>query len=84
MAEHDDVERVLSCPVCGQAMEIKKKRGIAVDVCPDHGIWFDAGEFEAAVARIKRSRPSRADVSRARKSGKMSGALFGWWALLGD
>ena len=77
-------ERVLACPVCSQAMDVKRKRGITVDVCEDHGIWFDAGEFEAAVERIKRSRPSRVDVRRARRSGKMSGALFGWWSLLSD
>ena len=81
---HLESERVLMCPVCGRAMDLERRRGIAVDVCDDHGVWFDAGEFEAAMARLKRSRPSRADLARARRSGKMSGALFGWWSLLAD
>ena len=83
-APEGEAERVLMCPVCGSPLDLRRKRGITVDVCEEHGIWFDAGEFEAAVERIKRRRPSRADLARARRSGKVSGALFGWWSLMSD
>ncbi|HEX7666185.1 MAG TPA: zf-TFIIB domain-containing protein [Polyangiaceae bacterium] len=45
--------RYLRCPFCHERMNrgiFGKKSGIIVDVCPQHGTWFDAGEIERAVA----------------------------------
>ena len=45
---------ILSCPVCRAPMTARTLRGdehLVVDVCAEHGTWFDAGELRAAVAR---------------------------------
>lgn len=47
----DDV-RYLPCPMCGERMNrsiFGRKSGIVVDVCAQHGTWFDHGEVEVAV-----------------------------------
>lgn len=79
-------ERVLLCPVCGARLEIERESGVSVDVCRDHGVWLDAGELETIVARLRSrlGRKSRRHVREARRSGKIDGALWGWWSLLGD
>lgn len=44
--------RYLACPMCGEPMNrsiFGRKSGIVVDVCPQHGTWFDHGEVETAV-----------------------------------
>lgn len=58
--------RYLSCPMCGERMNrtiFAKKSGIVVDVCPNHGTWFDAGEVERAVAFARKH-----DVGSAKPS----------------
>ena len=74
------------CPQCGRRMDVQVRKGTKIDVCPDHGIWLDKGELDEILAAVRGSvrRNQRAAVRRARKDGKVSGALFGWWALLGD
>lgn len=45
--------RYVRCPFCHERMNrgiFGKRSGIIVDVCPQHGTWFDAGEVERAVA----------------------------------
>ncbi|MBN2195565.1 MAG: zf-TFIIB domain-containing protein [Polyangiaceae bacterium] len=40
--------RYLACPACAKLMHRKnfgRRSGVIVDVCPHHGIWFDAGEL---------------------------------------
>jgi Zn-finger nucleic acid-binding protein len=46
----------LRCPVCRRPMVEEHAYGrgpmVPVDVCPDHGAWFDGGELQAVVARL--------------------------------
>ncbi|MGH7284998.1 MAG: hypothetical protein ACRELY_26015 [Polyangiaceae bacterium] len=51
-AHLEDV-RYLACPFCGERMNraiFGRKSGIVVDVCPQHGTWFDHGEVTRAVS----------------------------------
>jgi Zn-finger nucleic acid-binding protein len=79
-------ERALLCPVCGSALRVEARDGIAVDVCDEHGIWLDRGELQSIVTRLhsRLGRRHRRQVESARKGGTLSGALFGWWAVLFD
>ena len=37
----------LTCPGCGERMQVLEKRGLAIDVCPGcSGTWYDRGELE--------------------------------------
>lgn len=38
---------MVNCPVCKQAMKTQQAEGIAIDVCPLHGVWLDKGELFA-------------------------------------
>lgn len=41
-----------TCPRCGEALEVRERRGIAVDACPqDHGLWLDKTELEEITKR---------------------------------
>lgn len=43
----------LPCPACGVRMNRRNfgdSSGIVVDVCKEHGVWFDLGELEAVLA----------------------------------
>lgn len=47
----------LPCPICDERMNraiFGRKSGIVVDVCAQHGTWFDHGEVEIAI-RFARS-----------------------------
>lgn len=74
------------CPVCGETMVVENKQGVTIDACPAHGIWLDKGELPAIIRKVRRMQRLRSDqdVKRARRDGKMTGALFGWWALFSD
>lgn len=48
--------RYLRCPRCGQQMNRKifgRSSGVVVDVCKQHGMWFDAGELAAVIDFIE-------------------------------
>jgi Zn-finger nucleic acid-binding protein len=45
------------CPVCGALMNRKGCGGVVVDVCTEHGVWFDPGELEPFVAWVQAGRP---------------------------
>jgi Zn-finger nucleic acid-binding protein len=70
------------CPICGRLMETQSRHNHIVDVCHEHGIWLDKDELPAIMARLRQRQ--RDDMRRARRDGKMSGALWGWWSLLFD
>jgi Zn-finger nucleic acid-binding protein len=74
------------CPICKGKMVVEHEYGITVDVCSEHGMWLDRGELAAVATRIRSG--ERIDrhqaVRRAKKDGKMSGAMFGVWSLLFD
>jgi Zn-finger nucleic acid-binding protein len=44
----------ISCPICQRMMEREPFRGIEVDRCGEHGIWFDRDEV---IHALKGSRP---------------------------
>ena len=72
------------CPVCQEQMGVEVYQSISVDVCPQHGVWFDLGEVPALLARVRSSeRQDRMSAIReARTNGKISGVLFGALAFL--
>ena len=49
--EYDPQLHSLECPKCGHGMEEVSLEGITIDrciwyeVCPEHGMFLDAGEF---------------------------------------
>lgn len=48
--------RYVPCPDCGQLMNRKvwgSHSGVIVDVCRDHGTWFDDGELEKVREYVK-------------------------------
>ena len=76
----------LECPVCHTQMVVEREHGVAVDVCPTHGVWFDLGELPALVARVRSgARVGMATaVADARTEGRIGEALFGLWSFLFD
>jgi Zn-finger nucleic acid-binding protein len=45
------------CPDCGQLMNrnnFAKASGVIVDICKQHGVWFDADELPAIIGFIKK------------------------------
>jgi Zn-finger nucleic acid-binding protein len=40
-----DQHETLSCPTCGEAMEMWKLYEVPIDRCQRHGLWFDNGEL---------------------------------------
>lgn len=86
MSETSGSESVRPCPVCRQGMEHEREHGVEIDVCEGHGVWLDAGELEAIVLKLKAraGRQRRRAVDSARRRGKVSGAFWGWWSLLGE
>jgi Zn-finger nucleic acid-binding protein len=74
------------CPICGRNMQTEPMQGVNVDVCPDHGIWLDNGELSSILASATSSEAIRSmnAIRDAKRQGKVSGALFGVWSLLGD
>lgn len=80
MNEH---EATRSCPVCSKEMRQDQKESVTIDVCEEHGIWLDKGELPTIISkiRLRQFRINRATTDKARKEGKMSGAMWGWWSL---
>jgi Zn-finger nucleic acid-binding protein len=50
-------EGSLRCPRCRKAMAVERTHGAEptaeIDVCPDHGAWFDRGELTLALDRLQ-------------------------------
>jgi Zn-finger nucleic acid-binding protein len=53
------------CPVCGTLMNRKGCGGVVVDICGEHGVWFDPGELEPFVAWVKAGRPQAGSLQGA-------------------
>lgn len=73
----------LNCPVCAVTMTIERIRGLSLDVCPSHGMWFDRHEVSQLEDRIRageRLTTSQA-VADARHNGKLSGMFLGMFSL---
>ncbi len=55
--QRDPGAKYLHCPSCDKLMNRKvfgRVSGIIVDVCRDHGVWFDGGELGAVLDFIDR------------------------------
>jgi Zn-finger nucleic acid-binding protein len=58
------------CPDCGELMNrnnFARSSGVIVDVCRDHGVWFDADELPAIIEFIRAG-----GMERAREKKKMA------------
>lgn len=42
----------LECPVCDARLDETRFLHLALDICPDHGTWFDAYELKGMVERL--------------------------------
>ncbi len=74
------------CPICGRHMRVEAHRSVSLDVCVEHGVWLDNGELNAILSQASRRRTAavQSQIKEAKRSGKVSGALFGVWSLLFD
>lgn len=60
--------RYRNCVVCGQMMHRRnygRKSGVIIDVCRDHGVWFDADELPGILAWIRSGGLAEANQRRA-------------------
>jgi len=66
---------VRPCPTCNGAMQTVMLGTVALDRCPPHGVWFDAGELAAALKEAKQFRaeppPHKHHESLLHKLGKL-------------
>jgi Zn-finger nucleic acid-binding protein len=74
------------CPICGETMHVEKIKGISTDVCKEHGIWMDKGEFTKITQMIKAKiiLDKTIEVKHAKLQAKASGSVFGIWSFLFD
>ncbi len=74
------------CPICGNLMLVENLHGVEIDTCPDHGIWLDHDELHSVMATSRATgtarRHSMEQIKRAKRDGKVSGAVLGFWSLL--
>jgi Zn-finger nucleic acid-binding protein len=57
--------RYLPCPACGSLMNRRnfgRTSGVIVDICHQHGIWFDAGELPRVLAFVEAGGLERARI----------------------
>jgi len=41
------------CPDCSHALTRATRAGVTLDVCKDHGVWFDRGELQRVAERVR-------------------------------
>jgi Zn-finger nucleic acid-binding protein len=49
----------LPCPACHTAMRAWNVRGIVIDRCDVHGVWFDHAELDRVIERAHAPEPSK-------------------------
>ncbi len=67
---HPDTISYVPCPDCGQLMNrsnFARSSGVIVDLCKQHGVWFDADELPKIIAFI-----NKGGLSRQREKEKIS------------
>jgi len=60
--------RYRHCVVCGAMMHRRnygRRSGVIIDVCKDHGVWFDADELPRILAWIRSGGQAKAEEQRA-------------------
>jgi len=63
--EQDGETFYRTCVQCGSLMHrtnYGRKSGVIIDVCRDHGIWFDRGELDEILAWVKTGGARRAEA----------------------
>jgi Zn-finger nucleic acid-binding protein len=56
-----DLAAPVHCPTCEgdmERLEFAAISGVVIDVCPDHGVWLDAGELERIIESFHPHPPS--------------------------
>ena len=56
------------CPVCGRRMNrdhYAHRSGVIIDVCKEHGVWFDADELSRILAWVRAGGKDKADREKA-------------------
>jgi Zn-finger nucleic acid-binding protein len=56
--------KAVRCPACPREMErvsFAARSAVVIDVCPPHGVWFDAGELAAALSFVDHGPPPEAE-----------------------
>ncbi|MBV8760013.1 MAG: zf-TFIIB domain-containing protein [Deltaproteobacteria bacterium] len=69
-------DEIRACPACASPMQTVALGSVALDRCPPHGVWFDAGELAAALKEAKHFRaepahPAKTHESLLHKLGKL-------------
>lgn len=62
--------RYRDCPRCGTKMRRRnfgERSGVILDLCPAHGLWFDADELDAVLAWIRRGGLAASEDRRRRE-----------------
>ncbi|MEM7049731.1 MAG: zinc ribbon domain-containing protein [Acidobacteriota bacterium] len=73
-ARPEDVPMYRPCPICGKLMNRQnygRRSGVIVDLCKEHGLWFDADELDRILGWIKDGgldRAERQTVAAAREA----------------
>jgi Zn-finger nucleic acid-binding protein len=50
----EDVRDKLRCPACSEGMSTVTLFQVPIDLCENHGIWFDANELATVLLRAAR------------------------------
>ena len=71
------------CPVCSRKMVVERKGKVTVDLCPEHGVWLDAGELESICKSIRMAAAvsRHKAVCKAHDQEKRRWARYHWWGL---
>ncbi|MCO5334479.1 MAG: zf-TFIIB domain-containing protein [Pyrinomonadaceae bacterium] len=62
--------KYVPCPVCGQLMNrnnFARSSGVILDICKEHGVWFDAEELPAIITFVRQG-----GLDRARENEKIA------------
>lgn len=75
---HEPEVQYIPCITCARPMNrtvFGKVSGVIVDVCKDHGVWFDAGEINAIIQFVEEGGMARAQAKMAREKAAESKRL---------
>ena len=82
--------RYLPCPCCSALMNRRnfaERSGVIVDVCKEHGTWFDRDELRRVLAYIHQhgKEPARGEVAKVFASHKvvLPSSISGRWSSWG-
>jgi len=65
--------RYRNCVVCGKMMHRRnygRRSGVIIDVCKDHGVWFDADELPRILAWVRSGGLAEANQQRAAQAAR--------------